>query len=88
MVLKRPYISDTGEDSSMNSHCLGLREAVLHTSFAGDIALSQYDVFSGKIVLKNHSLVTLGKPLLICSGIWGEIASSHSSVTQSFESIQ
>ena len=37
-----------------------------------DRALSQYNSFSGKVVLKGHVSVTLRKPLLICSCLLGE----------------
>ena len=39
----------------------------------GDSALSQYDSFTPKMVLKGHSLVTWGKTLYIhCSGLSGD----------------
>ena len=43
IVMKRPYVTDTGEDFALYVHCLGL---------LGDTAISQYDTFTWEMVLK------------------------------------
>ena len=62
--MKRLFIGNTRDTSSLCIHCSGIRETELQAVFLGDIALSQYSSFSGRIALKGHSLVTLGKLLL------------------------
>ena len=51
MVLKRLFVSDTEEISSLYIHCSVLRETELQAILLGVRALRQYSSFSEKIVL-------------------------------------
>ena len=73
MVLERPFLSDTGEDSAHLFMSLGAR------------ALSHYNGFNGKMVLKRLFLDDTGKDLVHCSRYWGDRASIHFRRRQSFE---
>ena len=70
MILKRLFISDTGEALFLHRHCSGLRETEHQAILLGDRAVSQNDSFSGKMVLK-WPFMTTGKTQLICSGVLG-----------------
>ena len=63
MVLKRQFVSDTEEASSLQIHWSGLGETEV-------CALSQYDSFSEKMVLKRPFVRGTEEPLLICSVLW------------------
>ena len=73
MILKRLFVGDTGEASPLHVHCSGLRYTEHQAIFLGVRDLSQYNSFSRMMVLNLkallYSLVTVGKPLLICSGL-------------------
>ena len=82
MVLKRSFLSDTGEGLALYVHCSDL---------LGNKALSQYSGFIGKVDLKRLFLSDTGEASSLhihCSGLPGERASSHSSGRESFQLIQ
>ena len=62
-VLKRLFISDTGEASFLHNHCSGLWETELQAILPGERASSQYDSLWGVVVLKKPFLGDTGEDL-------------------------
>ena len=68
MALKRPFLSDTGEDSV---HCSGLGETEHQSILPVESPLSQYSSFSGKTILKRPFLGDTGEDLAHLFRCWG-----------------
>ena len=58
MVLKRLFIGDTGDDSTLHIH---------HTGLYGDIALNLYDSVTQKMVLIGLLISDTGTDCFACS---------------------
>ena len=76
MFLKRPFLNDTDEASALQFIVRVSCETELQAIVLDDRPLSQFDSFSGKMVLKRLLIGDTGKLVHLLSDLLGDRVSS------------